>query len=730
MSEELVNIEVDGVPMKARKNAMIIQVTDASGVYIPRFCYHDKLSIAANCRMCLVEVEKAPKPMPACATPVMEGMKIFTKSPKAISAQKATMEFLLINHPLDCPICDQGGECELQDLAMGFGRDVSRYAERKRVFKDENLGPLVSTDMTRCIHCTRCVRFGQEITGTPALGTIGRGEQTMISTYIEQTIEHELSANIIDLCPVGALNNKPYRYRARAWEMTQAALVSPHDCVGTNLYGHVLRGRLMRVVPRANDAINETWIADRDRFSCEGLYADDRATRPLIKVGGEWREVDWEAALEAAAKGLQQVVRDDGAAQVGFLASPTSTLEELALTAKIARGLGTNNVDHRLRRVDFRDQANDPIAPTLGCSIVNLEQASGVLVVGSDVRKEVPIIAHRLRQGAVRSNAKVAFINPRAYDVRFPVTTQLTSNGLGMAQHLAAVLSAHLHAQGRQPSAIAAASLEGITPNAGHEAVATLLATGELRVILLGALAQRHVAYSEIRALASALADATGARLGYLPEGGNGVGAALAGVLPHRTVGGRAVSTAGLNAADMLAARLKAYVMVGGIESADLAPATTTAASLRGAECVVAITPFASDDVRSVASVILPSAAFAETSGTWVNVEERWQSVPGAARPAGESRPAWKILRVLGNLLGLPGFEFNSSEEVREALRREIVEAKGSAAVAPAFTPGRLAAFDATREVGIYEVDAIVRRSSPLQATAEGLKSAPPGGSA
>ena len=478
MSEELVNIEVDGVPMKARKNAMVIQVTDANGVYIPRFCYHDKLSIAANCRMCLVEVEKAPKPMPACATPVAEGMKVFTKSPKAISAQKATMEFLLINHPLDCPICDQGGECELQDLAMGFGRDVSRYAERKRVFKDENLGPLVSTDMTRCIHCTRCVRFGQEIAGVPALGTIGRGEQTMISTFIEQSIDHELSANIIDLCPVGALNNKPYRYRARAWEMTQVPLVSPHDCVGTNLSAHVLRGRVMRIVPRANEAINESWIADRDRFSYEGFYAADRALKPMVKEGGAWREVDWETALEAAAKGLQQVVREAGPAQVGVLASPIASLEELALTARIARAIGTNNLDHRLRRVDFRDQANDPVAPLLGCSIAEIEQAAGVLVVGSNLRKEVPLIAHRVRQGAIRRGAKVSFINPRAYDVRFPVTADLTSNGLGMAQHLAAVLAASLKAQGKAVPSNVAAALEGVTPSAQHEAVAATLAGG------------------------------------------------------------------------------------------------------------------------------------------------------------------------------------------------------------------------------------------------------------
>jgi NADH-quinone oxidoreductase subunit G len=720
MSEELVNIEVDGVPMKARKNAMLIQVTDANGVYVPRFCYHDKLTIAANCRMCLVEVEKAPKPLPACATPVAEGMKVFTKSPKAISAQKATMEFLLINHPLDCPICDQGGECELQDLAMGFGRDVSRYAERKRVFKDENLGPLISTDMTRCIHCTRCVRFGQEIAGNPALGTIGRGEQTMISTFIEQSIEHELSANIIDLCPVGALNNKPYRYRARAWEMTQVPLVSPHDCVGTNLNAHVLRGRVMRVVPRANEDINETWIADRDRFSYEGFYSTDRALAPMVKQGGEWQEVDWESALEAAAKGLQQVIRDAGPAQLGVLASPVASLEELALTAKIARGLGSDNIDHRLRRVDFRDQAGEPLAPTLGCPIAALEQAAAVLVVGSNLRKEVPLIAHRIRQGAVRRGAKVSFINPRSYDVRFPVAAELTSNGLGMAQHLAAVLVASLRAQDKPMPAHLGSALEGITPAAKHEVVAAMLALGEQRLILLGALAQHHAAYAEIRALAGALATVTGATLGYLPEGGNAVGAALAGVLPHRGAGGRAVARPGLNAVEMLSARLKGYLLLGGIETADLAPSAAIEASLRGADCVVAITPYASEEIRANATVILPSAVFAETSGTWVNVEGRWQSVAGVTKPAGSARPAWKILRVLGNLLGLTGFDYTSSEEIRDELRHELETNKSGLAPAATFVPGRLATMDVTRETPIYGVDAIVRRSGPLQATADG----------
>jgi len=719
MSEELVNIEVDGVPVKARKGDMIIQATDAHGAYVPRFCYHEKLSIAANCRMCLVEVEKAPKPLPACATPVSEGMKIFTRSPRAIAAQKATMEFLLINHPLDCPICDQGGECELQDLAIGYGRDVARYTERKRVVKDQNLGSLVSTDMTRCIHCTRCVRFGEEIAGIPELGTMGRGDRVQISTYIEKSVDHELSGNIIDLCPVGALNNKAYRYRARAWEMTQHPLVSPHDCAGTNLFGHVLRGRLMRVVPRANEEINETWIADRDRYSCEGLYADDRAQKPMIKEAGVWRQVDWETALEAAAKGLQRVAREHGAGQLGVLVSPTASTEEAYLAARLTRGLGSDNVDYRLRRQDFRDHSGDPVAPTLGCTIADLGQAAAVLLVGSDVRREVPIIAHRIRQGAVRHGVQVAFINPRPVEVLFPVAANLASNGYGMAQHVAAVLAAALRAAGRAAPAAVAPALDGISPSADHERIAGMLAQGELRVILLGALAERHVSFAELRALAAALAEATGARLGYLPEGANAVGAALAGATPHRGVGGRAVAKPGAAALEMINARLRAYLLVGGVETADLVSSSASALALQGAECVVALTPYASEEQKRNATIILPVAAFAETSGTWINVEGRWQSVPGAARPPGEARPAWKVLRVLGNLLGLAGFEYLGSEEVRDELRRELGEYPAGQATST-FAPGRLASLDATREVGLYAVDAVVRRSRPLQQTREG----------
>ena len=721
MSDDLVNLEIDGVPVKARKGAMIIHATDAQRAYVPRFCYHEKLSIAANCRMCLVEVEKAPKPMPACATPVTEGMKVFTKSPRAIAAQQATMEFLLINHPLDCPICDQGGECELQDLALGFGRDDSRFVERKRVVRDRSIGTLISTDMTRCIHCTRCVRFGQEIAGLPELGTVGRGDRMQISTYVAKSVDHELSGNVIDLCPVGALNNKPFRYRARSWEMTQHELVSPHDCAGTNLYGHVLRGRLMRVVPRPNEAINETWIADRDRYSCEGLYSDDRAAEPMVREAAGWRTVDWETALEAAATGLQKIVREAGASRVGFLVSPGATLEEAALAARIARGLGSENVDHRLRRIDCRAQQADPVAPTLGCSIAELEQASAILVIGSNLRKDVPIIAHRVRQGALRHGTQVAFVGTDPADVLFPVAAQFTSNGYGMAQHVAAVLASALQAARRAVPPNLAAALAGVAPTPEHERVAQLLGREGRRVILLGALAERHAAHSELSTLAAALADTTGAVLGYLPEGGNAVACTLAGATPHRGRGGRAVAQPGLSAAEMLDARLRAYVLVGGIEAADLAVPARAGTALQAAESVVALTPYAGVEQRANASVILPIAAFAETSGTWVNVEGRWQSVAGAARPPGAARPGWKVLRVLGNLLGLPGFEYLGSEEIRDELRRELDACAAVAAPrAGEFEPGPLAALDATRDVGIYEVDPVVRRSRPLQETLDG----------
>jgi NADH-quinone oxidoreductase subunit G len=716
---DIVNIEVNGVPMQARKGQMLIQVTDANGVYVPRFCYHDKLPVAANCRMCLVEVEKAPKPLPACATPVAEGMKVFTKSAKAIAAQKAVMEFLLINHPLDCPICDQGGECELQDLAMGYGRGVSRYNDRKRVVKDKNLGPLVSTDMTRCIHCTRCVRFTQEIQGFQQLGTVGRGEMTEIGTFIERAVDHELSANIIDLCPVGALNNKPYRYRARAWEMTQHPLVSPHDSVGTNIYAHVLRGRVMRIVPRANEDVNETWIADRDRFSYQGIYSEDRLMKPLVRENGVWQEVEWEQALQIAAERLSRIAKQHGGAQIGALASPTATLEELYLLARIARGLGSANIDHRLRRVDFRDEASDPIVPTLGCSIAELEQAQAVLVVGSNLRKEVPILAHRIRKAA-RNGARVSFIAAQRYEYLFPVHAYLSANGRDSFDHLVNVAAAAANVAGKSVPASIAALASQAQPTDEHRAIAQSLLEGERRLILLGALAQRDPAFADLKLVASAVAELTGATLGYLPEGGNAVGAHLAGVLPHRSIGGRAVQASGLNVADMLAAKLKSYIVLGAVEPQFDIAASGAVEALRSAEFVLALSPYST--AKEFAHMILPIGTFAETSGTYVNLEGRWQSVPGAAKPVGDSRPGWKVLRVLGNLLNLPDFEYTSSDQITDEVRKQVEEANATAVAPPSRTLQAKQSSGSVAEFRIYQVDALVRRSPALQATPEALR--------
>ncbi len=726
MSQDLVNVEVNGVPMQARKGQMIIHVTDANGEYVPRFCYHDKLSVAANCRMCLVEVEKAPKPLPACATPVMEGMKIFTKSPRAIAAQKATMEFLLINHPLDCPICDQGGECELQDLAVGFGRDIARYNDQKRVVKDKNIGPLVSTDMTRCIHCTRCVRFTQEVAGLQALGTLGRGENTEIGTFVEQAVDHELSGNLIDLCPVGALNSKPFRFQGRSWEMTQHAMVSPHDSVGSNLYGHVLRGKLMRVVPRTNEAINETWISDRDRFSYEGVYAADRAQKPMIREDGDWREVDWETALERTVAGLRNVAEQHGAHQLGVLGAPSATVEELYLLARVGRALGTANLDTRLRQRDFRDQAADPLYPALGVGLADVEALDGVLVVGADLRREAPILAHRLRKAALRKGAaaKVAFVNTAALELRHPVAAQVVAPAASLVATLGALVQAAAEAVGQAVPANVAALAAGASPTDTDRAAVAALLAGERRAVWLGAQALRHSAYADLRATAAALAALTGATLGYVPEGANAAGAALVGFLPHREAGLRALPRPGLDARAMLEARLKAYVLFGGVEPADLLDGASGAVA--AADFVVAITPYASEATLDAADVILPIGTFAETSGTYVNLNGMWQSFGGVARPVGEARPGWKVLRVLGNLLGLPGFDYTTSEEVRDEARKAAGAEAGNvqvAAYAGSHSPVA-GAGGSTVAVPMYAVDAVVRRAPALQHTPEALRGA------
>lgn len=716
MSDEI-TIEVNGVPLKARKGQMIMQVTDPAGIYIPRFCYHEKLSVAANCRMCLVEVEKAPKPLPACATPVADGMKVFTRSPKAISAQKATMEFLLINHPLDCPICDQGGECELQDLAMGFGRDLSRFTERKRVVKDKNLGPLISTDMTRCIHCTRCVRFGEEIAGIQELGTTGRGEHMEIGTYIERSVDHELSGNVIDLCPVGALNSKPYRYQARSWEMIQQATVAPHDCAGSNIYAHVLRGKLMRVVPRPNESINETWISDRDRFSYEGVYSEDRLQRPMMKVDGAWEQCDWEVALQAAGEGLRKIVELHGAEQLGALISPSATLEELYLLARFTRGLGSNNIDHRLRRQDFRDQEHDPVFPWLGLRIPDLEKQRAMLVVGSNLRAEVPILAHRVRKAAL-AGSQVMLLNQSAYDYLFPVSESLTAKPGAMVAALAGIVKAAAE-EAQKPMPENVAPLVSVASvQSQHRAIAKNLIEAEPGLIVLGQIAMGHAAFSELRALANALADLCHGHLGFIPDGANAAGACLAGALPHRRLGGRPVEKPGLTVKEMLKRELAGYILFGVEPEFDCGNAAGALSALDGAEYVIALTPFVTRTTMDYADLLLPIGTFAETSGTFVNAEGTSQSFSGLVKPVHEARPGWKVLRVLGNLAGLEGFEYLSSEDVKKELLAALGEVQTNNRRVAAALPGAVDG-DAqdVHETSLYAIDAVVRRAPALQKT-------------
>ncbi|MGI9235139.1 MAG: NADH-quinone oxidoreductase subunit NuoG [Woeseiaceae bacterium] len=718
MSDDILTIEVDGKPVEARKGQMIIEVTDAVGAYVPRFCYHEKLSVAANCRMCLIEVEKAPKPIPACATPVTDGMKVFTKSPRAISAQKATMEFLLINHPLDCPICDQGGECELQDLAMGYGRDVSRYNDRKRVVQDKDIGPLVSTDMTRCIHCTRCVRFGEEITGKPQLGTTGRGEDVEISTYVEQSVDHEMSANIIDLCPVGALNNKPYRYSARSWEMVQRPTVSPHDCVGSNLYAHVLRGTVKRIVPRVNEAINETWLSDRDRFSYEAIYSDQRLTSPRLKENGVWRDIGWEDALAAAADVLKQA----DAEKIGLIASPAVTVEEGHLLAQLADHLGTSNIDHRISRRDVSDQDDDPIYPSLGCTIADIESQGAILVAGSNVRAEAPIIAHRLRKAAL-AGADISFVNSTEFEYYFDIANHLT--GEGLVQSLAGIAVA---ASGRKSLPDTVAEIcDGVKASKEHRAIASSLRKAEGGLVLLGNIAGRHAAYTAVRALASCIADFTGATFGGLSEGPNTAGAHLAGVLPHRTQGGENRESVGLDVAAMLSESMDALVIVNVEPEVDIHATSDAVGKISGQQYVVALTPFVSDGLLESADLLLPTGTFAETSGTYVNIEGNWQSFSGIASPVGESRPTWKVLRVLANLVDAPGFEYVTSEEVRQEFAEQLGEVSTSNAYEGSGTIAKPSGDDLSAndiDVPLYSIDAMVRRAFALQQTDEARRAA------
>ena len=708
----MINLEIDGKPVQVSPGSTVMDAAHKLGIYVPHFCYHKKLSIAANCRMCLVQVEKAPKPLPACATPVAEGMKAYTHSEMAVNAQKAVMEFLLINHPLDCPICDQGGECQLQDLAVGYGPSGSRYQEAKRVVFHKEIGPLVSAEeMARCIQCTRCVRFGQEIAGVMELGMIGRGEHSEIVAFVGRTVDSELSGNMIDVCPVGALTSKPFRYAARTWELSRRKSVSPHDALGSNLIVQVKNDRVMRVLPLENEAVNECWISDKDRFSYEALASEERLTAPMIRRDGEWASVDWKTALEFVATGLREAAARHGGAALGTLVSPHSTLEEMALAARVTRALGSDNVDFRLRQSDFRGDGHGAGIPWLGLPIAEISALQRVLVVGSFLRKDHPLIAQRLRQAA-KKGAAVSLLHSVADDPLLPIAHSCVVAPSLLPRALAEIVVA----AARDAGSAVPAELDGIEPSATAGAIAASLAGGERKAILLGNQAEQHPDASQLLALAQILSGLTGATLGCLGEAANSVGGHVAGALPQ---------AGGLDALGMLADPRRAYLLLHAEPALDCANPVAARTALEQADFVAVLSSFKHGS--EYADVLLPVSPFTETAGTFVNCEGRVQRFNGVVKPLGDARPAWKVLRVLGSLLGLPGFEFETIEGARALVPVPDAELAGRLAngtrVALATPSSAAQGTERVADVPIHFADPLVRRAASLQRSAD---AAPP----
>lgn len=692
----MVKIEINGQMVEAHEGDMLIDVADDAQISIPRFCYHKKLSIAANCRMCLVEVEGAPKALPACATPVTDGMKVHTKSEKAVAAQKSVMEFLLINHPLDCPICDQGGECELQDVAMEYGDDVSQYSEAKRILGDKNIGSLIHTDMTRCIHCTRCVRFGQEIGGMMELGATGRSEWMEIGTYIEKSVTSELSGNMIDLCPVGALTSKPFRYSARPWELKSHKTIAPHDSIGSNIILHSKNNIVKRVVPDENESVNEVWISDRDRFSYEALNSDDRLLHPMIKEKGQWKQVDWETALAYAAKKLKDYSSVD-ASKVGVLASPNATLEELYLLQKLARAVGVENLDHRLRQADFSLDKEGFVAPKLNHSLKEVEALDNILLVGSYLRKEIPLLNHRVRNAHL-NGAIVSAVNPIDFDFNFKLNQQLVSENL--VNELAGIAKAVADLTSKNDQAW----LKSIEATDAQTQVAKSLVDAKNASIMVGQIAQMDKHYAEIVKLANLIAEMTSVQLNVLPMTANEVGAHMVGFVPKN----------GLNVSDMVSGNMKAFINLGIEPEEDLQDGSLALKAMQEAECVINLTAFDTAAQREYADIMLPISTFAETAGTFVNACGLKQSFKMAVEPQGDAKPAWKIFRVLGNMLELDGFEYTHANQVMADVADETQSVDLSTATIEMPADADLIG---TQLISMYQVDALVRRSPSLQAT-------------
>ena len=720
----MLNIEIDGKPLEVEHGSTIIDAADAVGIAIPRFCYHKKLSVAANCRMCLVQVEKFNKPLPACATPVADGMKIYTRSKAAVEAQQSVMEFLLINHPLDCPICDQGGECDLQDIAVAYGASGSRYAEEKRVVFNKNIGPLISTDMTRCIQCTRCVRFLKEVGGMQELGLVGRGEHAEITAYVDKSVNSELSGNIIDLCPVGALTNKPFRYSARSWELTRRPSIAPHDGLGSHIEVHVKDNKVMRVLPREKESINECWLSDRDRYSYEGLNSPDRLKVPMIKHNGQWQETDWKTALEFAAGQLKDITTQHGADGLGVLVSPNSTMEEGYLIKKLANGLGCGNVDYRLRQTDFRLDGKRVGTPWMGCNIQEIEELDRILLIGSNIRNEHPLLAQRFRK-AVANGAELCIVSPLDNNPLMDVAHKVIVRPNDMVNVLGQILKAM---SGLQKLSLCLPPslnnlLEEIRVRPNTQAIAESLAGISEDVVLIapkvgifiGNMGLSDPRFTEMYSMAEAIAGISGAKGGILPAAANSTGMHMMGVMPSPT---------GMHARAMLEVPRKAYLLLNIEPELDCQHAALAKAAMAKAECVVALTAYKSSALEN-ADVLLPIAPFTETSGTFMSMEGRVQSFQAVTKPLGDCRPGWKVLRVLANTLGLEGFEFNSSDEVKNAI---FNSEKPSAVVWRSLNNNlkelveiqiniKKDGLQRIGEVPQYESDPIVRRSSPLQKT-------------
>ena len=714
--EEKITLYIDDQRVECKPGTTIIEAADHIGIYIPRFCYHEKLSVVASCRMCLVEVENAPKTLPACATPVANDMHVYTRSKKARQSQKAVMEFLLINHPLDCPICDQGGECELQDIAMGYGEGVSKFTKNKRVVYDENLGPLIETDMTRCIHCTRCVRFGTEIAGIEELGALERGNHMSIGTYLKRGLKSELSGNVIDICPVGALTSKPYRYQGRSWGFSQHNSISPHDCVGSNTYIHSINTGnhmdIMRVVPRKNDAVNEIWLSDRDRFAYEGIQHDKRLTKPMVKQNGTWKTVSWAHIVSYVADCLKQVSENKGGDKIAALAHPSSTCEEFYLLQKLMRQLGSHNLDYRLKESDFSDQDKMNYAQYFSGSFSDIENTKCITLIGADTRIDQPMLNHRIRKAAL-SGGDCIRIDSHMTEMNFKTTLEFLTPHQEWISNIAQLLHAVLKIKKQPVPEI----IQSYKPSDDITNLAKCLCRHKSGLIFVGKNVINHPNASQLRGFISTIARETNHTICYLSEGANALGGATMGMLPHIS------SKVGLDKARMFTKPMSLFWLHQLDPEHDLSNYSEVKETLKKS-FVIACNQYDSDELRSYADIIIPTCTFAEMSGTFINMLGQQQRFNAAMPPLGDSKAGWKVIAAIAQTLQLDSFNYPHSQAVVDEFNQTSFDFEPK----PMSLPKTIEANN-SHDVWIefhhpFNIDAITRHANALQAVADDENSA------